>query len=360
MSGVDVVVPCYNYARYLERCVGSVLGQENVDVRVLIIDDTSKDDSETVGRRIAASDPRVEYRRHEVNKGHIATYNEGLLGWARAEYCLLLSADDVLAPGALGRAVKVLDAHPDVGLAYGAALIMTDDSTVQAPPDAASDDYRVLSSHQFLKRCFERGNPVPTPTAITRTRLQQQLGGYRADLPHAGDMEMWMRFAAHAPVAALRSVQAYYRMHSANMSNFYFSRVSGDTHEQLKVCGDVLAKLGPRDAETAGWDTAMRRRLGEQAFWIGSDLFDRGDAAWRECHALADEICPQLRSSGLYDRFRIKRRFGMRGWSVVRPVFDLLRGPPELNSMASNKPTPVQANRRLGWWPEAGEAAGSL
>jgi glycosyltransferase involved in cell wall biosynthesis len=96
VSAVDVVIPCSNYARFLERCVSSVLEQPGVDVRVLIIDDTSKDDSEAVGRKLAAADSRVEFRRHEVNKGHIATYNEGLLGWASAEYCLLLSADDVL------------------------------------------------------------------------------------------------------------------------------------------------------------------------------------------------------------------------------------------------------------------------
>ncbi len=327
-----------------------------VDVRVLIIDDTSKDDSEAVGRKLAAADSRVEFRRHEVNKGHIATYNEGLLGWASAEYCLLLSADDVLAPGALGRATRVMDEHPEVALAYGTALIFTDDSKLEQPVDASSDDYQILSSAQFLKRCFERGNPVPTPTAVTRTKVQQALGGYRADLPHAGDMEMWMRFAAHAPVAALRSVQAYYRMHNANMSNFYFARVSGDTHEQLKTCSDVLDKLGPRTAESAGWEKSMRRRLAEQAFWIGSDLFDRGDKSWVECHALADEICPELRTSPLYDRFRIKRVLGMRVWGLVRPVLDALRGPPAMSSMASNRPTPVQPNKRVGWWPGAGAA----
>ena len=49
MSSVDVVVPCYNYARYLETCVSSVLDQEGVDVRVLIIDDASSDRSAEVG-----------------------------------------------------------------------------------------------------------------------------------------------------------------------------------------------------------------------------------------------------------------------------------------------------------------------
>ena len=45
MSSVDVVVPCYNYGRYLRACVGSILSQRDVDVRVLIIDDKSSDDS---------------------------------------------------------------------------------------------------------------------------------------------------------------------------------------------------------------------------------------------------------------------------------------------------------------------------
>ena len=45
MSKVDVIVPCYNYARFLEECVRSVLDQSVKDVRVLIIDDASADES---------------------------------------------------------------------------------------------------------------------------------------------------------------------------------------------------------------------------------------------------------------------------------------------------------------------------
>ena len=72
-----------------------------VDVRVLIIDDASTDDTPQVGQTLASTDSRVQFRRHDANKGHIATYNEGLLGWAAARYSLLLSADDALVPGAL-------------------------------------------------------------------------------------------------------------------------------------------------------------------------------------------------------------------------------------------------------------------
>ena len=70
MSSVSVVIPCYNYGRYLPEAVGSVLtGQDGVDVRVLIIDDASTDDSALVGKQIAAQDPRVELIVHQSEPG---------------------------------------------------------------------------------------------------------------------------------------------------------------------------------------------------------------------------------------------------------------------------------------------------
>ena len=74
-------------------------------------------------------DPRVEYRRHQVNQRHIATYNEGL-DWATGAYTLLLSADDLLAPDALARAVSLLDRYSNVGFVYGAQIRFRD----QVPP----------------------------------------------------------------------------------------------------------------------------------------------------------------------------------------------------------------------------------
>src|SRR5689334_1546671 len=114
MSRVDVIIPCYNYARFLRGCVESALRQTGVDVRCLIIDDCSPDDTRAVGEALCAENPgRVEYRRHEKNQGHIATYNEGI-EWVSGDYVLLLSADDMLIQGALARATRLMDAHPDV------------------------------------------------------------------------------------------------------------------------------------------------------------------------------------------------------------------------------------------------------
>ena len=57
------------------------LSQEGVELRVLIIDDCSPDETPEVARRLTEADARVEYRRHEQNEGLAATNNEGL-EWA--------------------------------------------------------------------------------------------------------------------------------------------------------------------------------------------------------------------------------------------------------------------------------------
>src|SRR5947209_1850784 len=154
MASFSVVIPCYRYGHFLEEAVSSVLDdQEGVDVRALIIDDASPDDSAEVARKIAARDTRVEVIAHEVNKGHLATYNEGLLEWADGDYSVLMSADDRLTPGALTRAAGLLDAHPEVGFCYGHPVHFQH----PGPPPPARTRLRghtVWPGHWWLARRF--------------------------------------------------------------------------------------------------------------------------------------------------------------------------------------------------------------
>src|SRR5262245_16993901 len=115
---VSVVIPCYNYGHYLPDAVGSALSQDGVEVEVVIVDDKSTDNSAEVAAALAAGDPRVRLIRHETNLRHIATYNDGLDA-VTGDYVLLLSADDLLTPGALHRAAQLMEAEPTVGMVYG-------------------------------------------------------------------------------------------------------------------------------------------------------------------------------------------------------------------------------------------------
>ena len=202
MAKVDIVVPCYNYGRFLEDCVRSLLDQSIEDIRVLIIDDASTDGSVAVAERLARADDRVTVRAHTQNRGHIATFNEGI-EWANSDYFLLLSADDLLAPGALARAVRVMDENEDIILTYGDCAVWN----TEDPFPVINDEPGALSWTRVDlvgKLCEAAANFVPTPTTIGRTDVQKAIGGYRPELPHAGDLEMWLRFGAHGGSGAYR------------------------------------------------------------------------------------------------------------------------------------------------------------
>jgi hypothetical protein len=86
----------------------------------------------------------------------------------------------------------------------------------------ASIAWRVTPGADFIARLCETGwNHVPTCTAVVRGPVQKRAGGYRPDLPHSGDLEMWLRASLLGAVAETDAFQGVRRMHAANMFNAY-------------------------------------------------------------------------------------------------------------------------------------------
>jgi hypothetical protein len=318
MSRVDVFIPCYKYGRFLRSCVDSVLSQEGMDARILIIDDASPDHTPEVAAELVRRDARVEYWRHTINHGHIATYNEGL-AWASGDYTLLLNADDMLTPGSLLRASRLMDAHPDVGLTYGEA-IFTDRPELVEPLIPHPHTWEVMTGAQFVEaNCADGRNIVPTPTAVVRTQLQKELGGIRKELPHAGDMEMWLRLAAHASVGVVNAAQAYYRLHGENMS-FGFAGLP-DLQQKQAAFETFFDNYSHRLAQSQRLQRLAHESLAHEALRYANRLFDSGDLATSQ-HFLdfAVQVHPGLKSRPEWARFRFKRLLGPRTCSVLRPV----------------------------------------
>jgi len=213
---VSVVIPCYNYGAYLPQCVYSVSrNQPGIDLQIIIVDDASTDNSADVARQLAAEDDRITLIRHSRNAGHIATYNEGLAA-ATGDYVLLLSADDLATPGALVRAAALFEAEPSVGLVYGWSVHF---SGAPPRPRTTPSSWIVWGGVDWLReRCRTGYNVVASPEVMMRNRVLREIGGYRTDLPHAGDFEMWLRTACVSGVGFLVGVdQAFYRKHPQNM-----------------------------------------------------------------------------------------------------------------------------------------------
>ena len=213
---VDVFVPNRDYARWLPACIDSALSQEGVDVRVVVVDNASKDDSVAVVEQYAERDARVTLVRHAEDRGLIASLSEGL-AWCSAPYAVNLSADDRLTPGALARATRLMAQHPELGFVYGPAVLHREGDreprVVQHGPV-----HRTWSGQRWLGQVASTGkNPVFRPEVLMRTELAQQVG-YDAELPLCPDFGMWLGLAARAPVGPLLGGrQAIYRLHPTSM-----------------------------------------------------------------------------------------------------------------------------------------------
>ena len=243
---VSVVVPCYRYGHYLDACVASILAQDGVDVDVLIVDDASPDGSADVANRLAAEHPQVTSIVHERNLGHIATYNDGLAR-VTGDYAVLLSADDLLAPGALARATAIMQKYPRVGLVYGFA---PDFDGVPVAHSGLLRHCHVWRGQRWLDYVSRSGqNPVSTPAAVMRRDVLVTIGGYDSSLPHTADLLMWLRAAACADVGYVSGVdQAFYRVHGANMHSTDFDGLNTDKDERRTAfrtfAGELAAHQG--------------------------------------------------------------------------------------------------------------------
>ncbi len=304
-----MVIPCYQYGHYLPAAVSSALDQQGVDVEVIIVDDASPDDSGAVAEELSRSDTRVSVIRHRENRGHIETYNDGL-SRATGEYVTLVSADDFLTPGALARATALMTAYPTVGFVYGRPV----EFSGTPPPDRSRTPYTwsVWPGHRWLRLSCRRGrNFILSPEVVMRTEALRTVGDYRADLPHSGDLELWLRTAGHWDVGRVNGpAQAYYRVHDGNMHLTTFAGLSTDLrHRHLAFQTVQSSPLPDRARFTSTADAA----LATQALTAACHLLDQGE----ERHTaqplidVAAEIHPPImhtRLSSRISRHQAQRR----------------------------------------------------
>ena len=77
---VSVLIPTYNYARYLDEAVSSVLHQTFQDFELIIVDDQSTDNTDDIIKKYL-HDPRITYYKNQTNLGLVGNFNKSLKLW---------------------------------------------------------------------------------------------------------------------------------------------------------------------------------------------------------------------------------------------------------------------------------------
>lgn len=232
---LSVCIPTYNRAPRLREAVESVLKQTFNDFELIISDNASSDNTQSVV--CSFRDPRIRYVVHKTNMGPVANFNY-CLARAKGPYVALFHDDDRMLPDNLLRKVRSLEEHPQAGLVHSAFQVIDGEGNVIKPSatqgkQGATDV--VEAGHDFLIRNLLCGNQVNPPSVILRRECYSTLGGFTDKVVFTGDYEYWMRIALDYDVVFLATPLVQYRQHPDWGTSCYMRCVNGSVRPTLRA-----------------------------------------------------------------------------------------------------------------------------
>lgn len=237
MPLVSVITIFLDPGALLDEAVESVLAQTYPHWELLLVDDGSTDGASALAEGWAARHPdRIRYLEHpgHENRGMSASRNLGVRE-ARGEYLAFLDADDVYLPDKLAHQFRLLDAHPDAGMVYGASQYWY--SWTGKPEDRARDRVRrqgvapgVVQPPRLLAPLVRDEAQTPcTCGVLLRRSAFERAGGFEERFRGMyEDQAFFYKLFARVPVLVDGAVLDRYRQHPG--SHVHTSRDAGVWH----------------------------------------------------------------------------------------------------------------------------------
>lgn len=208
---ISICIPTYNRAKVLRETMKSVLDQDFQDFELVVVDDGSTDETESIVTEMAQ--PQLVYYRNHINIGMVGNWNR-CLEVARAEIVWVLHDDDFMAPGALSHVVSIYDTRK-IGLLFGKHDYVAGSRALGGVSSASADIIREWSSGEDALRAVT-GHHFSCVSVSIRKEVFRHLGGFDNAFPYSADEEYWPRIAQRYRVASTSRVLVYRRLHAGN------------------------------------------------------------------------------------------------------------------------------------------------
>ena len=224
---VTVYIPTYNRSGMLKGAVESVLAQSFEDFELIISDNASEDETQTVVKSF--NDPRIVYLHNDQNIGFQKNWQRSP-ALSKGRYITILSDDDLMMPENLALKVEVLSKNERVGLVHskfhlinGDGMIVKYNTNWAHGPDRDCD--AIERGREVLEKMLLTFNIINPSTVMFKRECYERLGGFSKKLRLTDDWEYWMHIAAYYDVAFLAKPLVKWRVHGGSLTSQF---VMGD------------------------------------------------------------------------------------------------------------------------------------
>lgn len=281
MSGVSIILPTYNRARFLPEAFDSILRQSFADWELIVVDDGSTDETEAL---VAEWLPRLGGRARYVkqqNRGAYGARNTGLDHVSR-DYVAFFDSDDLWLPHHLAHCVTALESAPDVDWVYGACRCVDPKGAVVQPTTfelptgprpfrrlhvAVKGPLHVIDDRDVVACQLTHGLFAGLQNSVIRRRVFEGQRFYEDSRVVDDVMFLVRALVRGARIGYLNDVHVIYRIHDDNSSG---SSTAINRSSLARIRTESIVGLERLDRDlplTADQRAALRRTLGRHYFW---------------------------------------------------------------------------------------------
>ncbi len=211
---LTVVMPNYNYGRFIDEAIRSVAAQTHAPIELIVVDDASTDDSVAVATATLAQMTNLfdtKLIALPENVGKLGALNRALAS-VRGEYFMIQDSDDLLTPDYASRTIaELLEARktdPSIGFIYTDCMLVSQTGEILDRGKSTAFDAKLLEEYSF----------VPEP-AMCLAKPVLEAGPYDEAIRKGTKHHKWRRIVANGWNGKhLAEPIFYYRMHDKNLS----------------------------------------------------------------------------------------------------------------------------------------------
>jgi glycosyltransferase involved in cell wall biosynthesis len=237
---VSVIIPNYNYGRYLPEAIKSVLNQSHSEIECIVVNNGSTDNSLEVLHQFKSQITLID----QENRGQSGARNAGL-AIAQGEYIAFLDADDYWCKDKIYLQLQFL--NDDTELVYCGISKFSD--TTRKEIDVLSPKYRGSCSRAFLDNPGVSIVLSGESTALFSRKLLQKVGDFDSHLNSAAGWDFFRRASLFTEFNYVDSPLTNYRVHDGNMSKLILSNIEDIRLAYTKLFIDEDWKVGSNEAK---------------------------------------------------------------------------------------------------------------